>query len=250
MNDRRSSGTGSAAGVVLLTLASAQFLMTLDTAVMNVSIATVAKDVGTTVTGIQTAITLYTLVMASLMITGGKIGELIGRRRARFSIGCVIYGSGIVHHLARAPNLAVLIIGWSFLEGVGAAVIMPAIVALVAVQLPVEGPGLAPTGWLPRRVRSPWPRDPPASAGSSPLISRGGWLFVGEVISLCSASWRSLGKMIDGSPKGTVATRPCRHGALGHGDGADRVRSPAGGRSGVSCSPSPMPPEIPSACPR
>ena len=55
-----------AAGIVLLTLASGQFLMTLDSSVMNVSIATVAEDVGTTVTGIQTAITLYTLVMASL----------------------------------------------------------------------------------------------------------------------------------------------------------------------------------------
>ena len=59
---------------VLTTLATAQFLMTLDSSVMNVSIATVAEDVGTDVTGIQTAITLYTLVMASLMITGGKIG--------------------------------------------------------------------------------------------------------------------------------------------------------------------------------
>ena len=83
----------SAAGIVLLTLAAGQFLMTLDSSVMNVSIATVAKDVGTTVTGIQTAITLYTLVMASLMITGGKIGQIIGRKRA-FAIGCVIYGCG------------------------------------------------------------------------------------------------------------------------------------------------------------
>ena len=66
------------ATLVLLTLASGQFLMTLDSSVMNVSIATVAKDVGTTVTGIQTAITLYTLVMATLMITGGKVGALIG----------------------------------------------------------------------------------------------------------------------------------------------------------------------------
>jgi MFS family permease len=64
---------------VLITLASAQFLMTLDSSVMNVSIASVAIDVGTTVTGIQTAITLYTLVMASLMITGGKIGQIWGR---------------------------------------------------------------------------------------------------------------------------------------------------------------------------
>ena len=104
--------------------------MTLDSSVMNVSIATVAQDLGTTVTGIQTAITLYTLVMASLMITGGKIGQILGRKRA-FAIGCVIYGCGSLV-TALAPNLAVLILGWSVLEGVGAALIMPAIVALVA----------------------------------------------------------------------------------------------------------------------
>ena len=79
--------------LVLMTLAAGQFLMTLDSSVMNVSIATVAKDVGTTVTGIQGAITAYTLVMAALMITGAKIGAIIGRKRA-FAIGCVIYGCG------------------------------------------------------------------------------------------------------------------------------------------------------------
>jgi len=119
-----------AAGVVLMTLAAGQFLMTLDSSVMNVSIATVAKDVGTTVTGIQTAITAYTLVMASLMITGGKIGQIVGRKRA-FTIGCVIYAAGSFT-TAIAPNLVVLMFGWSFLEGVGAALILPAIVALVA----------------------------------------------------------------------------------------------------------------------
>src|SRR5213075_3361721 len=108
--------------------------MTLDTSVMNVSIATVAKDVGTTVTGIQGAITAYTLVMASLMIIGAKIGAMIGRKRA-FSIGCVIYGCGSFT-TSIAPNLPVLLFGWSFLEGVGAALILPAIVALVAGNTP------------------------------------------------------------------------------------------------------------------
>jgi Major Facilitator Superfamily len=83
----------AAGGTVLLTLASAQFLMTLDSSVINVSIATVAEDFGTTVTGIQTAITLYTLVMASLMITGGEVGQILGCKRA-FAIGCIIYGCG------------------------------------------------------------------------------------------------------------------------------------------------------------
>ena len=85
--------------IVLLTLAAGQFVMALDTTVMNTAIATVAKDVGTTVTGIQTAITLYTLVMASLMITGGKVGEIIGRKRA-FSIGCVDLRVRVVDDLA------------------------------------------------------------------------------------------------------------------------------------------------------
>jgi MFS family permease len=116
--------------MVLLTLASAQFLMTPGSSVMNVSIATVAEDLGTAVTGIQTAITLYTLVMASLMITGDKVGQILDRKRA-FAIGCVIYGCGSLT-TALAPNLAVLMLGWSVLEGAGAALIMPAIVALVA----------------------------------------------------------------------------------------------------------------------
>src|SRR5215472_6879960 len=119
-----------AAGMVLLTLASAQFLMTLDSSVMNVSIATVAKDVGTTVTGIQAAITFYTLVMASLMITGGRLGQIFGRKRA-FAVGCVIYGCGSLI-IAPPPSLPRLLLGWSVLEGIGAALIMPAIVALVA----------------------------------------------------------------------------------------------------------------------
>ena len=120
----------AASGTVLLTLASGQFLMALDSSVMNVSIATVAADLGTTVTGIQTAITLYMLVMASLMITGGKIGQIMGRKRA-FALGCAIYGAGSFT-TAISPNLTVLLIGWSLLEGAGAALIMPAIVGLVA----------------------------------------------------------------------------------------------------------------------
>ena len=131
------SGAQAGATLVLMTLAAGQFLMTLDTSVMNVAIATVAEDVGTDVTGIQTAITLYTLVMATLMITGGKIGAMVGRKRA-FAIGCVIYGAGSFT-TAIAPSLPVLLIGWSLLEGVGAALILPAIVALVAANFGPEG---------------------------------------------------------------------------------------------------------------
>jgi MFS family permease len=164
--------------LVLFTLAAGQFLMTLDSAVMNVSIATVAEDVGTTVTGIQGAITAYTLVMAALMITGAKVGAMIGRKRA-FTIGCVIYGCGSFT-TAIAPNLPVLLLGWSFLEGVGAALILPAIVALVAGNFAAE--------------RRPAAYGLVAAAGAiaiavGPLI--GGfcttyfswrWVFAGEVV--------------------------------------------------------------------
>jgi MFS family permease len=116
--------------IVLMTLAAGQFVMALDTTVMNTAIATVAKDLGTTVVGIQTAITLYTLVMACLMITGGKVGQILGRKRA-FAIGCIVYACGSLT-TSLSQNLTMLIIGWSFLEGLGAVLIMPAIVALVA----------------------------------------------------------------------------------------------------------------------
>ena len=121
----------------LVVLALAQFLMVLDQAVMNVSISQLVDDFDTSVTTIQSVITMYSLVMATLMITGGKLGSLWGRRRA-FAIGCVIYGAGSLT-TALAPNLPVLMLGWSVLEGVGAALIMPAIVALVAANFPPEG---------------------------------------------------------------------------------------------------------------
>ncbi|MFI8349861.1 MFS transporter [Streptomyces sp. NPDC085596] len=177
------SGAGTAespatARIVLLAFAAGQFLMALDSSVMNVSIATVAEDVGTTVTGVQGAITAYTLVMAMFMIPGGKAGALIGRKRA-FMIGCVVYGCGSLT-TALAPNLPVLLLGWSFLEGIGAALILPAIVALVASNFAAE--------------RRPAAYGLVAAAGAvaiavGPLI--GGvattyfswrWVFAGEVV--------------------------------------------------------------------
>jgi len=74
----------------LVGLGIAQFLMVLDTAVMNVSISQLVHDFHTEVTTIQAVITLYCLVMAMFMLTGGKIGDIIGRRRT-FVIGLVIY---------------------------------------------------------------------------------------------------------------------------------------------------------------
>ena len=117
-----------------MVLAGAQFLMVLDTSVMNVNIADVAKDLHTTITGIQAAITFFALVMASLMITGGTLGSRWGRKPA-FRIGLIVYGLGSLI-TGLSPNLATLLTGWSLLEGAGSALILPAIVALVAANFP------------------------------------------------------------------------------------------------------------------
>lgn len=115
---------------MLFVLLAAQFLMVLDQAVMNVSVSQLVEDFDTSVTTIQSVITFYSLVMAALMITGGKVGDLIGRRRA-FAIGMAIYASGSAL-TAVSWNVASLTLGWSVLEGIGAALVMPALVALVA----------------------------------------------------------------------------------------------------------------------
>lgn len=114
----------------LVALAVAQFVMVLDQSVMNVSITQLVDDFDTSVTTIQAVITLYCLVMAMFMMTGGKIGDIIGRRRA-FTIGLVIYGCGSAV-TAFAPTVAVLAFGWSILEGLGAALVLPALAALIA----------------------------------------------------------------------------------------------------------------------
>ena len=172
------AGTGTGAGAVLLVLAASQFLMTLDTSVMNVSIKSVANDLDTSVTGIQTAITLYTLVMAAFMITGGKVGSLLGRRRA-FGLGLVVYGSGSLV-TAISPNLTVLLIGWSGLEGLGAALIMPAIVALVAANFPSERRSAA--YGLIAAAGAIGVAAGPLIGGAITTFASWRWVFVGEVV--------------------------------------------------------------------
>ena len=114
----------------LAILAAAQFVMVLDSSVMNVSISQIVDDLDTTVTGVQLAITAYTLVMAAFMLVGAKLGDIWGRDRA-FAIGLAVYGLGSLT-TALSPNLGVLLVGWSLIEGLGAVLVIPAIAALTA----------------------------------------------------------------------------------------------------------------------
>ncbi len=114
----------------LVVLALAQFLMVLDQAVMNVSISQLVEDFDTSVTVIQGVITFYALTMAALMILGGKLGDIWGRKKA-FWIGLLIYAAGSAL-TAVSADVWQLLLGWSILEGIGAALVLPALVALIA----------------------------------------------------------------------------------------------------------------------
>jgi MFS family permease len=116
----------------LIILAAAQFVMVLDSAVMNVSISQIVADLDTTISGVQLAITMYTLVMAAFMLVGAKLGDIHGRDTI-FAVGLAVYGLGSLI-TSLSPNLAVLLFGWSLVEGLGAVMVIPAIAALIAVN--------------------------------------------------------------------------------------------------------------------
>src|SRR3954464_13479916 len=123
---RTGAGDGAAvrtAGAIVLPLALAQFIASYAASNMNVAISTIAEDLHTDVTGIQTTITLFTLTMAALMIPGSKLTDIWGRRRC-FVLGLAIYGAGALI-ASLSQGLALLTIGYSLLEGIGSALLIP-----------------------------------------------------------------------------------------------------------------------------
>ena len=113
---------------ILVPLALAQFICSFAGSNMNVMISDMSEDLDTTVQGIQIAITIFLLVMAALMIPGGKLTDKYGRKRL-FMLGLIVYGVGAVLS-ALSPGLGMLIIGNSILEGVGTAMLIPPVYIL------------------------------------------------------------------------------------------------------------------------
>ena len=134
MTDTAASRAGAAARAMILPLALAQFIASYAATNMNVAISAIAKDLGTSVSGVQTAITLFTLTMAALMIPGSKLTDIWGRKRC-FVLGLAVYGVGGLL-AALAQGLPLLIVGYSLLEGVGSALMIPPIYILVTVTFP------------------------------------------------------------------------------------------------------------------
>ena len=124
--------------LILIALCMAQFINAYDTTAMNVAVTSVVKSLGTTVSGVQSALVLYSLVMASFMLIGGKLGDVWGRR-ATFTIGISMYGVGALI-TAFSMGLPMMIVGWSLLEGLGSALMIPAIFAIVGTIFPAGKP--------------------------------------------------------------------------------------------------------------
>ena len=135
MSDDTAPGAGTAAArAMILPLALAQFIASYAATNMNVAISAIATDLGTTVSGVQTAITLFTLTMAALMIPGSKLTDIWGRKRC-FVLGLMVYAVGGLL-AALSFGLPQLIVGYSLLEGVGSALMIPPIYILVTVAFP------------------------------------------------------------------------------------------------------------------
>src|SRR6185503_11996730 len=112
-----------------LLLAAAMFVLVVDTSLMNVSISAVVRDLGTTVSGVQSAIALEALVSAAFILIGGKVGDLIGRKRA-YVLGLLGYAIGAVA-MTLAQSLTAIIIFWAILGGLGAALLLPSMQSLI-----------------------------------------------------------------------------------------------------------------------
>ena len=184
----------------IMVLGLAQFVMVIDGTVMNVSITTVVADLDTTVSSMQLAIATFTLTMAALMLAGAGIGARIGRRRA-FFIGTIIYAIGSLI-TAISSNFGMLFIGWSIIEGMGAALVIPAIAALAAINYTGKDRAIAYA--LLGGIAG-------AAAAAGPLI--GGWVtstfswrwvFAAETIMILIAILPLTGKIKDLPVKPTV----------------------------------------------
>src|SRR6478736_4864906 len=110
-------------------LAMAMFVLVVDTSLMNVSISAVVRDIGTTVSGVQSAIALEALVSAAFILIGSKVGDLIGRKLA-YVLGLLGYAVGALA-ITLAQGLTAIIIFWAVVGGLGASLLLPAMQSLI-----------------------------------------------------------------------------------------------------------------------
>ena len=128
MSKTKSSGSVSWMPLILVSMAS--FVSALDQTFMNVSMSQVVADLNTTTSTIQTIMSMYTLITASMMLVSAKLQDIFGKRRI-FIIGAVFYGIGTTV-AAISPNTIILFLGWALLEGIGGAMMTPGIISIIS----------------------------------------------------------------------------------------------------------------------
>ena len=104
-------------------------MVVIDGTLMNVSLVQVASSLNITLENMQVLITFYSLVTGAFLLLGGKLADVYGRRRI-FTLGAILFGIGSLLS-ALAPTGTDLFIGWSVIEGIGAALMMPASTSII-----------------------------------------------------------------------------------------------------------------------
>lgn len=154
----------------LIILSMAMMIIIIDTTVLNVSLRTIVNDLHTNLQGMQWVISGYALTLAALMVTGGRLGDLYGRRRM-FMLGAVIFAVGSFI-TSISHSLGMMLAGEAFIEGVGAALMMPATASLLVSNYAGRDRAIA---------FGVWGGIAAASSAIGPIL--GGWLT-------SSYSWR------------------------------------------------------------
>src|SRR6187549_2086270 len=127
--DSNDTTTASGSRRLMILLAAAMFVLVVDTSLMNVSISSVVRDLDTTVSSVQSTIALEALVSAAFILIGGKVGDLIGRKRA-YVLGLLGYAAGATSMMI-AQSLAPIIVFWAITGGLGASLLLPAMQSLI-----------------------------------------------------------------------------------------------------------------------
>jgi MFS family permease len=129
MADSDVEKTGLAFWAPLIAVSLALIIVVVDSTMMNMAAPTIVKDLNTNVSAVEEVIAMYSLVMASLMLSGGKLGAIWGAKKV-FIIGVITYGVGTLV-AAVSWNISTLAFGWALLEGIGAAALLPLAYALL-----------------------------------------------------------------------------------------------------------------------
>jgi EmrB/QacA subfamily drug resistance transporter len=122
----------------------ALFMIMLDNTIVNVALPSIQKDLGATISGLEWTINGYTLSFAVLLATGGRLGDIFGRRRM-FLIGIVIFALSSAT-AGFAPDQTSLVVS-RIVQGIGGALMMPGTLSIITDAFPPEERGKAMGTW-------------------------------------------------------------------------------------------------------